>query len=315
MKAVRSVDATASVVDVETPIGPGVSVRVASSGICGSDLHFIDHFPLPVTLGHEFAGYLDDGTAVAVEPIDPCGRCAACAKGAYQLCDRGPAMTIGIGRDGGMAEHCVVPQSAIVALPDGLDVRDACLVEPLAVAVHGVRRGRIRAEDRVAVIGAGTIGLCAVAAIGNVGATADLAARHEHQREAGERLGAATTDRSAHARYDVVIDAAGTSESVHQAVRTTASGGTVVLLATYWGGLEVPAFELCSREISLVPAMQYNRADDGTREVDVAASMLANNPEIAQTLITHRFPLDAATEAFAVARDRTSGAIKVVLEP
>lgn len=119
---------------------------------------------------------------------------------------------------------------------------------------------------------------------------------------------------SANGKYDVVIEAAGTTESMEQAVRATAPGGKVVMLATYWGGLQVPAFDMCGKEVSLVPAWQYNR-DDDARDVDVAASLLATTPSIADTLITHRFPLDAAAEAFAVARDRTAGAIKVVLEP
>jgi threonine dehydrogenase-like Zn-dependent dehydrogenase len=115
-------------------------------------------------------------------------------------------------------------------------------------------------------------------------------------------------------RYDVVIDAAGTTESVAHCVRIAKPGASVVMLATYWGGLEVPAFDLCGKEVSLVPASQYSR-DGDTRDVDVAASILALSPDIAATLITHRFPLEAATEAFAVASDRSSGAIKVVLEP
>jgi 2-desacetyl-2-hydroxyethyl bacteriochlorophyllide A dehydrogenase len=289
-------------------------VRIVSSGICGSDHHLVELFPLPVTLGHEFAGFTDDGTAVAVEPIDPCRSCEPCLAGEYQRCVQGPAMIIGIGLDGGMADVCLVPENSIVPLPAGLDVRDACLVEPLAVAVHGVRRGRVRSDHRVGVIGAGTIGLCAVAALAPTGATVELAARHDHQRAAGDLLGAAEMPARTKGRYDVVIEAAGTSESMESAVRAAKPGGTVVMLATYWSGLQVPAIELCSKEVSLVPASQYSSAD-GVRDVELAASLLATTPAVAQTLITHRFPLDAATEAFAVARDRTAGAIKVVLEP
>jgi threonine dehydrogenase-like Zn-dependent dehydrogenase len=299
---------------VADPTGPGVRVHVASSGICGSDFHLLDLLPPTLTLGHEFAGFLDDGTPVAVEPIDPCWACAPCVAGDYQLCLRGPSVIIGIGRDGGMADVCMVPETAIVKLPSGLDARDACLVEPLAVAMHGVRRGGVRADDQVAVIGAGTIGLCAVAALSATGATVDLAARHEHQRIAGERLGAREMDDGAAGRYPVVIEAVGTSASMKQAVRAAAPGGTVVMLGTYWGGLEVPGLEVGTKEVSLVPASQYNRRD-GEREVDAAALLLARTPAIAETLITHRFPLDAAAEAFGVARDRTAGAIKVVLEP
>jgi threonine dehydrogenase-like Zn-dependent dehydrogenase len=76
----------------------------------------------------------------------------------------------------------------------------------------------------------------------------------------------------------------------------------------------MPGQALCMKEISLVPASMYGRVGP-SRDVDVAASLLAGRPHIAETLITHRFPLDAAAEAFAAARDRASGAIKVVLEP
>jgi threonine dehydrogenase-like Zn-dependent dehydrogenase len=121
-------------------------------------------------------------------------------------------------------------------------------------------------------------------------------------------------DDGAAGRYPVVIEAVGTSASMKRAVRAAAPGGTVVMLGTYWGGLEVPGLEVGTKEVSLVPASQYNRRD-GEREVDAAALLLARTPAIAETLITHRFPLDAAAEAFGVARDRTAGAIKVVLEP
>jgi 2-desacetyl-2-hydroxyethyl bacteriochlorophyllide A dehydrogenase len=314
MKAVRCKDAAATVVDVPEPSRAGLRVRIASAGICGSDLHLVGTFPLPSTLGHEFAGYLDDGTPVAVEPLDPCWGCDPCASGEYHRCVRGPGMIIGIGHDGGMAEVCVVPESSIVALPAGLDARDGCLVEPMAVAVHGVRRGGVRTGHRVGVVGAGSIGLCAVATARAVGSQVELAARHDHQRAAGEALGATPMAADAADRYDVVIDAAGTSESIADCVRAAKPGATVLMLATYWDGLKVPAFDLCGKEVSLVPAAQYSRVGD-VRDIDVAATILAKSKHVADVLITHRFPLDAAAEAFAVATARGSGAIKVVLEP
>jgi threonine dehydrogenase-like Zn-dependent dehydrogenase len=271
-------------------------------------------YPLSATLGHEFSGWLGDGTPVAVEPLDPCWECSACANGDYHRCVRGVAAIIGVGKDGGMAEECLVAPSSLVRLPAGLEVRDACLVEPLAVAVHGIRRGAIRARDRVAVVGAGAIGLCAVACARAVGARVGLAARHDAQRLAGERLGASVLDRDMPETFDVVIDAAGSSESMRQCVALAGGGARIVMLASYWEGLAIPADEICRKEIALVPAMQYNRCGPA-RDVDMAAILLAGNPEIAAALITHRFPLAAAAEAFAVARERGAGAIKVVLEP
>jgi 2-desacetyl-2-hydroxyethyl bacteriochlorophyllide A dehydrogenase len=221
-------------------------------------------------------------------------------------------MILGIGRDGGMAERVRVPPSALVPLPAGADVANACLVEPLAVAVHGMRRAGVRAGERVAVVGGGTIGLVAVAAARAAGARVDLVARHDAQRAAGDRLGAGTETEDE--PYDVVVDAAGTSSAVERAVRLAAPGARLILLGSYWDGMEVPGFALCIKEIDVFPASLYAR-EGGSRDVDAAAALLALEPEIPRAIITHRFPLEAAEEAFRVAADRRAGAIKVVLEP
>ena len=219
-------------------------------------------------------------------------------------------MVFGIGRDGGMAEEVLVPERALVPLPSSVPASDACLVEPLAVAIHGLRLAGVRANMRVAVVGGGTIGLCAVAAVAALGAEVALVARHDSQREAGARLGATQP----HSEYDLVIDAAGTRSALSEAVGLSKPGGALLLLATYWDGFEVPAFDLCLREIRIIPASMYGRGDEG-RDIDASALLLGTRPDIAKTLITHRFPLDAVAEAFATATDRSSGSIKVVLEP
>ena len=103
MRAVRCANQTVEVVDLPSPIGEGVRVKIVSAGICGSDLHLLkSHFPLPYTLGHELAGVLDNGQPVAIEPLTPCGHCDRCQRGDYNLCQLGPAMIYGTGRDGGI---------------------------------------------------------------------------------------------------------------------------------------------------------------------------------------------------------------------
>ncbi len=311
MRAVRCPEGIPTVVDVPEPTGDGVLVTVASAGICGSDLHLLS-FSLPATFGHEFAGTLADGTPVAVEPIDPCHVCDACIDGNTQLCVRGPSMAFGVGRDGGMAEKVLVPTSSIARLPVGVEASNGCLVEPLAVAVHGVRRGNIRGSHRVAVIGGGTIGQTALVVAQQTGAKVDLSARHERQIEAATRLGAGSLDGNG---YDVVIEAAGTASALAEAADRCRPGGTIVLLGSYWDGtVEMPGMAIGMKELTLVPAVMYGRSGP-SRDVDVAATILAQRPEISDIIVTHRFPLDAAAEAFAVAADRSAGAIKVVLEP
>jgi threonine dehydrogenase-like Zn-dependent dehydrogenase len=311
MRAVRRAGNRVEVVDVPAPRGEGVRVQIRSAGICGSDLHLLgSEFPLEHTPGHEMAGLTPDGTPVAIEPLLPCEHCASCRSGAYNLCELGSDIVIGMAHDGGMAEEIVVPERCLVRLPAGVTPEDACLVEPLAVAIHGLRRAGLRGDQRVAIVGGGSIGLCAVAGATSAGAEVGLVARHPTQLEAGERLGA----HDAQGSYDLVVDAAGSRDGLAHALQLCRPGATLALLATYWEGLELPGFDLCMKEVSVVPASMYGRSGVA-RDVDVAAGTLAARPEIARCLITHRFPLEAAPEAFAAARNREAGAIKVVLEP
>jgi threonine dehydrogenase-like Zn-dependent dehydrogenase len=312
MRAVRYENGAVRVVDAEAPRGPGVRVRVAGCGICGSDLAMLDGgFPLAGIPGHEIAGTLADGTPVAIEPIAPCGVCELCREGNHQVCRAGVEMIFGVGRDGGMAEEIVVPERCLVALPRGVALRDASLVEPLAVAIHGLRRAGIRGGERVAIVGAGAIGLCATAAAIAAGCRVQLAARHERQAAVGVRLGALPL---AGPEVDVAIDCAGSEASLAQCAELLRPNGTLLLLAAAWGPLPLPGFTFVAKELALTVASMYGRSAQG-RDIDAAASLLAARPELGALLITHRFPLEAAAEAFATARDRAAGAIKVVLEP
>lgn len=312
MKAVRCCDKHVHLVDVPAPEGEGVLVNVRSSGICGSDLHMVGlGFDLPGTLGHEVAGTLSDGRPVALEPLAPCGHCDMCTQGQYGLCRLGAGMLHGVGLDGGMAEQILVPASAIVPLPGNVSVSDACLVEPLAVAAHGIRRLNLSPGSRVAVVGAGAVGLAATAVLTPFVKTVHVAARHDAQKIAAQRLGAQLDPEG---EYDVVIECAGNSQALAQAARFCKPGGTLLLLATYWENVQLPAADVCMKGLTIVASFLYGR-QGLVRDVDMAAGLLAQRPDIPEILITHRFPLDAAVEAFATAADRKAGAIKVVLEP
>jgi len=319
MKAVRSIDGTPQLVDVPAPRGDGVRVKIQSSGICGSDLHMLDLgiFNPEITMGHEFAGQLDDGTPVAVEPVASCGACGQCAAGDYNLCHRATVDVLGFGQDGGMAEEIMVQPHQLVHLSAAAAVADACLMEPLAVCVRALRLAGFGGNQRVAIVGGGNIGLCAAAVVRHFGAPVVVLARHEAQRQAAQRLGAQAPDNPEEvpaASFDVVVDAAGTTSALQAAGRLAAPGGAISLVSTYWEGMEVPGFEVCTKEIRLIPSIMYGRHAGG-RDTESAAAILAGNPEIGQAIITHRFPLDGVAEAFAVARDRSAGAIKVVLMP
>jgi threonine dehydrogenase-like Zn-dependent dehydrogenase len=310
MRAVHHTALGIEVQEVPPPSGPGVRVRVRSSGICGTDLVMTRGGPLPFTLGHEFAGLLDDGSAVAVEPIAPCGTCDQCAMGNHQRCRSGPEVFYGIGADGGLCDEVVVPGRFVHPLPPTLPVADACLAEPMAVALHGLRLAGVGPGQRVAVIGGGSIGLLAVAGASRAGADVDLLARHPAQIDAGHRLGAGTP----RGTYDLVVDAAGSASALASAVELARPGGTLLLLAVYFEEVPLLGVPLLSKELTVRNAMAYSHHDGGS-DFGSAVALLAAHPEIADTLITRRFPLDDAAEAFRVAADREAGSIKIVLEP
>ncbi len=314
MKAVVCHGGRISVADKPPPAGDGVLVRVVACGICGSDLSYVAQgLPLEATPGHEISGTLTDGTPVAIEPLVPCGECELCRAGERHLCVLGPGMIVGIARDGGMAEMLRVPESALVRLPDGLDVRTASLVEPLAVGIHGMQRARLVAGERVLVVGGGTIGLLAAAAARARGGDVTLVVRHDAQRAAAERLGLRVVER-VEGTWPVVVDAAGSRSALDLCAAATRPGGRLVALAVYWEGLSFPDVTFALREIEVLPASLYN-TQSGLRDVDAAAALLARDARLGAALITHRFPLDAAAEAYRTAADRSAGAIKVVLEP
>lgn len=311
MRAVYFKDGQIELREVPAPAGGGRRVRVRSTGICGSDLHMLAmKFPLNGIVGHEVAGLLDDGTPVAIEPSTPCGDCDYCRAGDYNLCPAAVGTTLGVGRDGGMADEISVPESSFVYLPSNVDVKDACLLEPLAVAVHGMRRGAVSTGERVGVIGGGAIGLCTVAAARGCGATAGLSARYDHQKEAGRRLGATEIEK----QYDVVAECTGTAKGIEQAVKLCRPGGRVVLVGTHWEAISYRPMFASMKEVALVPSYMYS-ARGAVRDFDIAARLLSQDPGMAKVLITHRFPLDEVRKAFEVAANRSAGAIKVVLEP
>ena len=323
MKAVRCIDGRMQLCDVPRPVPSAgqVLVAVASAGICSSDLHMarLGLLDPGITVGHEIAGRLVDGTPVVVEPVTPCGqRCDFCDGGDYNLCPSSVRQVLGIGADGGMAEYVAADAAGIVPLPDIDDgIVDASLTEPLAVCVHGLRLANSGAAwgsggRRILVIGGGALGLCAAAAARHDGAEVAVLARHDAQRAAADRLGAGEPDGG---RYDLVVDAAGTPEALAEAARRARRGGSLLLLANYWGtDIVLPGMSVMFKELRILTGIMYGRGASG-RDIEAAAAILEANPDVARALVTHRFPLDAVDEAFDVAARRAEGAIKVVLDP
>ena len=351
-------------------------VRTRLAGVCGSDLGVIaahsspsasPFSSFPAVLGHEIYGVVERagsrvpvpaGTRVVVDPSISCTMrglppCPACQEGFPYLCrrctegDLSPGFLVGFCRDlpGGWAERMAAHASQLHPVPDGVSDERAVLVEPLAVAFHGVLRRTPPAGARVLVIGAGTIGLCTVAALRLLGVDArvTVAARHGMQAELARALGAdqvvspreiGAAARAAGARafrpligrevyrggFDLVYDCVGTRRSLDDALRVAREGGTVVLLG---GAGEIPRLDwtfVWMRELEIVGSVGYGLERAGERRVhtfDLVLEALAEHPELpVERMITHRFPLRRYREALRAALDRrSSGAVKILFTP
>jgi len=310
MRAVRRTANGIETVQVPRPEGDGVRVHMRAAGICGSDIYAAKFGPSPVTIGHEFAGVLDDGTAVAVRPHTSCGDCDFCRRGESNLCEDGLERFYGGTLDGGMADEILVVPSALVRLPTTVSVEAAGLVEPISISLHAAHQGGLQAGMRVLVVGGGTIGLTFVMAARALGVDVDVAARHPHQLAAAEALGGRV---NVGRHYDVVIDAVGSQAALDESVERVRKGGTVVEVGGTWEPTEIGAVMML-KEVTIKPAM-LSAHYQGVDEFEQSAEILAAIPDAASILVTHRFPLERAAEAFAVASDKSSGAIKVHLTP
>jgi L-iditol 2-dehydrogenase len=318
---------------IEAPVpGPGdVIVDVQASGICGSDVHQLEgRWPQPpFVLGHEIAGAVSMvgegiseallGTAVCVEPFLYCGKCRFCRAGRYLLCPQMGFLTLT--EHGGFAAKVRTPAYSVYALPGNVSMEVGALAEPLAVAVHGARLASVSSADDVLVIGAGTIGLMAVAVARHFGARrVRVTARHSHQAEAARMLGADEVLGSGGPfdgddAPDVVIETVGSAASTFQtAINAAGKLGRVVLIGGNTGTMDgVDLKPIVDKELTLYGSGAYGQI--GLRaDFELARDILRARPEVFERLITHRFPLAQIEAAFdAMLHKKDSGAIKVMI--
>lgn len=325
----------------EPVLVPGeLLVAVACGGICGSDLSYfrkggVGDFRLrePLTLGHEVAGTVVEsaagdgapvvGTRVAINPSRACLRCPQCRAGRGNLC-RDMRFLGSAARmphvQGGFSAMLGVRPDQCAAIPDAMPFRLAACAEPLAVALHAMRRAGPLLGRRVLVAGAGPIGLMCLAAARLAGAAevtvSDLA---EMPLQVARTMGAAATvrvaDDDALAReaaagggFEIAFEAAGTAGSVASLPALMRPGGRIVQLGMLPPGLSPVAVNLMmAREIDLLGSFRF------CDEFADAVAALASGRIDVSPMLSARFPLDEAAAAFAMAGDRTR-AIKVHLD-
>lgn len=279
--------------EVPEPIaGPGqIVIEVSRNGICGSDLHtYVGsdtgaasmHVP-GVVLGHEFAGTVVDlgdgvedlvaGDAVAIAPIEYCGSCWSCRQGHPNTC-RSAALYGGYRAPlhGGLAPLVAVSRRSAFRIPDGLGVVEAALTEPVAVAVHAVRRAPIALGCSALVLGAGPVGLAILASVRAAGASTVMVSEpSRRRRDAAARMGATTVLDPREASLggmvresgggdgvDMVFDTTGVSSAFNAGIRALRPQGTMISVAGWQAQADVDMGYAMAKEVDIRFTMTYD---------------------------------------------------------
>jgi len=341
MKAVMKTRPEPGVEVVEVPV-PEVGeddalIRVRAAAICGSDLGIYNYTPaysrmrLPVVLGHEFAGEVAEtgpavqgiraGDRVLAESVKACGVCGFCRAGMSNLCDA--STLFGIHTDGGFAEYAAVPASLLHRVPDSMSFEEAALVEPLSNALHFVRDiTPFRFGDLVVVQGCGPIGLFSAQLFRLGGArvlVTGLAADGARFRIA-EGLGLETLnveeeslvervmELTGGAGADVAFVAAGAPQAVKQATEIVRKRGHVTVVGIFGGDVPVDLTRVVRRELAIAGAYDA-RPDNFPQSIRLITEGRVNVLDV----LTNRFSLDRAEDAFRVALDRSGGKVEFIL--
>lgn len=317
-----------------------VLIEVLATGICGSDIHgytgengrrvrgqVMGHETVGrvLALGSEAGADLADlavGDAVTVNPVLWCGRCRQCAAGREQACPDKSVIGVTPELQSAFAERMAVPARSIVKLPAGMPVEHGALVEPLAVGYHALVRGGCGAGESVLVIGGGPIGQACVLAAQRLGAERVAVSEPAPQRrDLNARLGAAVVDPSAedlpaavHAALDgdptLVVDAVGSPRTLAAAFACAPIGATVVLVGMAVPALDVAAYEISTKERSVVGSFCYSAA-----EFRDTAQWAATVPDALAALIEGRTDLDGGPASFEGLARGTDPASKVLVFP
>jgi L-iditol 2-dehydrogenase len=310
-------------------------VRVEAAGICGSDRHILHGtYPAnyPVILGHEFSGIIENagtssrfkvGDRVNVNPNIACGNCLPCKTNLVNLCRNNIAH--GVNRNGGLADFVAVPETQLFKLPLSLAPEVGAFCEPIACCIQGLDLANIRQGDSVAIIGGGVIGQLMVQLVKKAGAEVILlSTRQKSRREMAEKLGATHTIDPQNSNsndpfigtagvapggFDVVLECAGTKETLQQSLEIVRLGGTVILFGVMPQNevFEIKPFDIFVRQIRIQGSFT------GSAVHSKAVDMVAEQSLVLLPLITHLVGFEEVPKLLM--GNPLSGEVKTIAKP
>ncbi|KAJ5098880.1 hypothetical protein N7532_005881 [Penicillium argentinense] len=314
-----------------------VLIRIAYTGVCGSDVHFWTHGGInemvrpgcPVTLGHEASGVVEVvgsavtkvkvGDRVAIEPGFPCRHCSFCLAGKYNLC---PDMTFAASPGPGAVVHGTLatffrlPGDLCYKLPDDMGLDEGVIFEPLAVAVHGLRLAKLKPGQDALVLGSGPVGLlsCAVAREFGAGRIFVVDINKERllfaQKELGvstykfdvtksveENAAALAAEKHLQEGADVIVEATGVESCVQMGVEAIKRGGSYVQVGLGKKMVDFPLVVMSEKEITVKGCFRY-----GPGDFELASNLVSRGRIPLKSFISKIFPFHRAPDAWEAAR-------------
>ena len=321
-------------VDYLRPESGYLIIEMKSSGICGTDLHAYHRTGgfRGLAEGHELAGIVHEvgegvvgfnpGDRVIAEGMSGCGECVYCKRGLYNVCQTRHWFW-GNGH-GGFADYTTAQASSVFKLPDTLSFEQGALVEPLAVGYRAMMISGATSQDRVVIIGGGSIGLLTLAAAKTIGVKETMmVVKYPQQVEIASVYGADhiinitdtnvqeyCLDVTAGMGVDVVIETTGSETAFNNAVKIVRHRGTVVLVGGYPKPVTVDLGSVLSWELTIKGTLAYSYSgmvNDFEATIELVQTGKVDPTEI----VTHRLPFEEIVEAFRIADDKSTGSIKV----
>jgi L-iditol 2-dehydrogenase len=306
-----------------------VLIRVASVGVCGSDVHYYQHGKIgpyvvdqPMILGHELSGTIEAvgsdvsssriGKRVAVEPQRPCKNCEQCLAGRYNLC---PNMEFYATPpiDGAFAEFVKIQSEFAFDIPDSVSFDAAALIEPLSVGIWACKRAEVSVGSRVLVAGAGPIGIIMAQTARALGAAEVIVTDISEDRRAFAMQYGATktldprTDSVEGLEVDAFIDASGVAQAVYSGIKAVGPAGRVILVGMGNDDVTLPVSYIQNKEIWVSGVFRY--ANTWPTGIEMVASGKVN----LDVLVTHKYGLGSVVDALNAGK--LPGAMKAIVEP
>ncbi len=321
-------------VPVPEPAKGQVLIKIMKIGVCGSDIHvYHGEHPFtsyPVTQGHEVSGEIaklgegvtgfEPGQKVTIQPQVVCGQCHPCRHGKYNLCEELKVM--GFQTTGTASHYFAVDAAKVTPLPRDMSFDEGAMIEPLAVAVHAVKRAGDVTGQKIAVLGAGPIGILVAQTAKGMGAHSVMITdvsdiRLAKAKECGvdftvntktADFGDAMTRHFGPDKADVIYDCAGNNITMGQAIRYARKGSAIILVAVFAGEARVDLAVLNDHELDLNTSMMYRNEDY------LEAIRLVNEKKVALApLVSKHFPFRDYLKAYQYIDENRESTMKVII--